>query len=69
MVDLTKDEMDDLLLAHEKAELEYDVEATMATLVANPHFEFPTLGFAIDGWDGVRPQSVWGKHPVDGNRP
>jgi hypothetical protein len=53
MVDLTKDEMDDLLLAHEKAELEYDVEATMATLVANPHFEFPTLGFAIDGWDGV----------------
>jgi hypothetical protein len=53
MKELTPYEMEDILLAHEKAELEYDVDATMATLVANPHYEIATIGVAIDGWDTV----------------
>lgn len=54
MKELTKDEMLDILLAHEKAELEYDLDATMATLVRNPHYELAFLGLAVDGWDTVR---------------
>ncbi|MBN8847127.1 MULTISPECIES: hypothetical protein [unclassified Sphingomonas] len=54
MKDLTRKEMEDLLLEHEIAELEYDLDRTMATLVSNPHFELPTLGLAIDGWEGVK---------------
>lgn len=54
MKELTRYEMDGLMLDHEKAELEYDLDATMATLVPNPHFEIPFLGYAIDGYDAVR---------------
>ena len=51
--DLTKDEMLEILLAHEIAELEYDIDATMVTLVPNPHYEAPTLGVQVDGWDTI----------------
>lgn len=54
MSELTKKEMEAILLEHEKAELEFDLDATMATLVPNPHYELAFLGLAIDGWDGVR---------------
>lgn len=54
MTDMTKNEMEEVLLAHEKGELEEDLDATMATLVQNPHYELPTLGYAFDGYDAVR---------------
>ena len=54
MSELTKKEMEEVLLAHEIAELEQDVEATMATLAPDPHYELAGLGLAIDGEDAVR---------------
>ncbi len=54
MAELTKQEMEAILLEHEIAELEQDVERTMATLVPHPHYELPALGVAIDGTDAVR---------------
>lgn len=54
MADLTFEEMEEILLAHEMAELEADIEATMATVVPNPHYEFPTFGLAADGQEAVR---------------
>ena len=54
MAELTKQQMEEILLAHEIAELEEDVEATMATVVPHPHYELATLGFAIDGYAAVR---------------
>ena len=54
MAEMTKNEMEEILLAHEKGELEEDLDATMATLVDNPHYELPTLGYAFDGYDAVR---------------
>ena len=54
MKKLTPEEMADLLLEHEIAELEYDIDRTMATLVPNPHFELCFMGLAVDGWDAVR---------------
>ncbi|MCV7065911.1 hypothetical protein H7H51_09600 [Mycolicibacterium farcinogenes] len=54
MKELTKKEMEAILLAHEKGELEEDLDATMATLVDNPHYELPALGFAFDGREAVR---------------
>lgn len=54
MADLTRYEMEGLMLDHEKAELEYDLDSTMASLVPNPHFEIAFLGLAIDGYDAVR---------------
>ncbi|MBS0473542.1 MAG: hypothetical protein JSR28_00130, partial [Proteobacteria bacterium] len=53
MTDLTRAEMEAILLEHEIAELEYSVDRTMATLVANPHYEIATLGVAVDGWDAI----------------
>lgn len=53
MKELTKQEMEAILLEHEKAELEFDIDATMATLVPNPHYEIAFLGLAVDGWDAV----------------
>lgn len=46
--------MEEVLLAHEIAELEQDVEATMATLAPNPHYELAFVGLAIDGEEAVR---------------
>ncbi|HJQ05469.1 MAG TPA: hypothetical protein VJ872_08505 [Nocardioides sp.] len=53
MSELTKAEMEEILLEHEIAELEQDVPRTMATLVDNPQYELPTLGFAIRGTEAV----------------
>lgn len=54
MKQLTRYEMEDIMIAHEKAELEYDLDATMETLVPVPHYEVPFLGLMIDGYDAVR---------------
>lgn len=54
MTELSKQQMEEILLTHEIAELEMNVEATMATLVPNPHYELAALGLAIDGTDAVR---------------
>ncbi|WP_245921956.1 hypothetical protein [Nocardia nova] len=54
MPDMTLKEMEEVLLAHEIAELEQDVEATMATLAPNPHYELAFVGLAVDGEDAVR---------------
>lgn len=54
MTELTREEMEDILLAHEIAELEYDLEATLATLVPDPHFELCFMGLQVDGIDAVR---------------
>lgn len=53
MSKLSYKEKYDILLSHEIAELEYNLDATMATLVPHPHFEIPFLGVAIKGWDAV----------------
>ena len=54
MKKLSIEEMDAILLAHEIAELEGDVEKTMETVAPNPHYEFPSHGLAADGRDAVR---------------
>ena len=54
MDELTKKQMESILLDHEVAELEGDLEATLATLTPDPHYELATLGWAIDGRDAVR---------------
>ena len=54
MKNLTIREMDEILLAHEIAELEGDIEATMETVAPNPHYEFPSHGLAADGREAVR---------------
>lgn len=54
MTELNKKEMEEILLAHEIAELEMDIDATLATLTPNPHYELAALGWAIDGPDAVR---------------
>lgn len=51
---MSKKEMEEILLEHEIAELEEDVERTMATLVDNPQYELPGLGVAISGTEAVR---------------
>src|SRR5262245_33916153 len=51
---MTLDEMEALLARHEEAEFNMDVDATMATLVDNPVYELPGLGWHIAGQDAVR---------------
>lgn len=53
MQELTKSEMEPILFAHGMAEMKFDVEETMQTVVPEPHYEIATLGLAIDGWDAV----------------
>lgn len=53
MTNLTRQEMEELLLEHEVAELEYNLDATMATLVPTPKFELCFMGLAVNGWDAV----------------
>jgi hypothetical protein len=65
MADLTEAEMGAILLAHGTAEMEFDVEATMATVVPEPHYEIAHLGWAIDGWDAVHEMY---KRLISGNR-
>lgn len=54
MNELTKQEMEEILLEHEIAELEQDLDRTMATLTPEPHYELASLGWAIDGTEPVR---------------
>jgi hypothetical protein len=51
---LSLEQMEKLYNAHAAAEYVSDLEATMATVVADPHYEWPTLGWRIDGRDAVR---------------
>lgn len=51
---LNLQQMEDLLAAHEMAEFTVDLDATMATLVDNPLYELPTLGWRIEGQHAVR---------------
>lgn len=52
--DLTETEMGTILLAHGTAEMQFDVEATMSSVVPEPHYEIAALGLAIDGREAVR---------------
>ncbi|PPJ08904.1 hypothetical protein C5E44_28480, partial [Nocardia nova] len=47
-------QMEELLAIHEMAEFNVDLDATMATLVDNPVYELPTLGWHIEGQEAVR---------------
>ena len=51
---LTLDQMEELLAIHETAEFNLDIDATMATLVDNPIYEFPVLNWYVEGRDAVR---------------
>jgi hypothetical protein len=53
MTELTLEEMEAILAAHEIAELSQDIDSTMETVVPNPHYEFPTAGWAVDGREAV----------------
>jgi hypothetical protein len=46
--------MEDILLAHEKAELEMDIEAMMATVSPDCRWEFPSDGLVAIGVEAVR---------------
>ncbi len=54
MKKLSLQEVEELLAAHEKAEFDLDLDATMATLVEHPVYELPSLGWHIEGWEAVR---------------
>jgi hypothetical protein len=51
---LSLEQMEELYNAHAAVEFVGDLEGTMATVVADPHYEWPTLGWRIDGQDAVR---------------
>lgn len=53
MAQFTQQQMEELLALHEKAEFDMDLDATMATLVENPVYELPTMGWRIEGHDAV----------------
>jgi hypothetical protein len=52
--ELDRNQMEEILIAHEKAELEGDLEATLATLTPEPQYELASLGWAINGMNAVR---------------
>lgn len=51
---LTLAEMEELLAVHEQAEFNLDLDGTMATLIDNPRYELPGLGWYIEGQEAVR---------------
>lgn len=51
---LTLEQMEALLAEHEMAEFNLDLDGTMATLVDNPVYELPALGWHIEGQEAVR---------------
>lgn len=65
MENITLQEMEELLALHEKAEFDLDLDATLATLVDNPVYELPTLGWHIEGRDAVRETYVRMLHGSD----
>lgn len=54
MTDLTLEEMEAILAAHEMAEQSWDIDATMETVVSDPYYEFPSAQWRVDGVEGVR---------------
>lgn len=50
---LTWDEAEAVLKAHEKAEMDVDYDATIATIVDDPVYELPTLGYMLEGAEAV----------------
>lgn len=54
MTTLTIEQMQKLLAVHEEAEFALDLDATMATLVDNPVYELPSIGWHIEGRPAVR---------------
>lgn len=42
------------LEAHGQFEMDRDVDGTMSTVAANPHYEFVTVGWQITGRDAIR---------------
>lgn len=54
MAEFTLQQMEELLAVHEMAEFQVDLDATMATLVDNPVYELPSLGWRIEGRSAVR---------------
>lgn len=54
MTSLTADQMEAALNAHGAHELALDVEATMATVSAEPSYEYVMLGLRADGREAVR---------------
>jgi hypothetical protein len=55
----TLEEMKALLLEHEWAERNGDLDGTMATLVAHPVFELHPQGIRVEGYEAVR--AMYGK--------
>lgn len=53
MAQFTLQQMEELLALHEKAEFDMDLDATMDTLVDNPVYELPALGWRIEGRPAV----------------
>lgn len=51
---MTVEEMDQILIVHEIAEFDNDIEAVMATLVEDPQYELPSMGWHIKGEHAVR---------------
>ena len=49
MEKLTLQQMEELLAVHEEAEFNMDLDATLATLVDNPVYELPSIGWHIEG--------------------
>jgi hypothetical protein len=54
MKELTQAEMEPILLAHGMAEMGFDVDETLVTVVPDPHYEIGGIGLAIDGREAVR---------------
>lgn len=53
MSTLTLEEVEAILRGHEKAEMDVDYDATIATLVDHPIYELPTVGYKLDGPEAV----------------
>jgi hypothetical protein len=51
---LTKEQMLEILLRHDRAEADGDLEAVMATVSPNPHYEFHPAGITLDTFDAVK---------------
>jgi hypothetical protein len=53
-VELNLKQMQEAFERHLEFELACDLDGTMATVAADPHYEIPPLGWRIDGRDAVR---------------
>lgn len=66
MAELTLEEMEAILAAHEVAELAQDIDATMETVVPDPFYEFPSAQVRLDGEEAVR--DFYGRLLAAGNQ-